>query len=430
MAYIGNSPANVGNYAVVDDIASSFNGTTTSFALTSLSQAINPAKSGQLLVSINGVLQEPDDTGADGFKVSGSNIVFSSAPASGSTFWCVYQGANVDIGTPSLGTVGLTELSATGTASSTTYLRGDNTWVTPTDIVGITDVVDDTTPQLGGNLDNNGKDISGTGKFISASTSTGDYVRMYGSAGTGKWDIYGHGANLRFSDNESAGNIHFDTKVGIGTSLPTQKLHVTGDVVIDKTNNGYSGLRIHDDSGGDYNSYIDLGRNQSGTRLTIRNGGRTQGTTPWSNATATPIVSFARGGIAFGSDTAAANTLDDYEEGTWACTASIGTVTNGDLKYTKIGRLVTVTGYLYTFSETTSTATVVLAGLPFIQAGYSVGVVASKNMPDKSWSVEGSSGSSFQVLANTTSSSYDWLTYNDFISASTLFFFTYTYYTT
>jgi len=29
MAYIGNSPANVGNYQIVDDIASSFNGTTT-----------------------------------------------------------------------------------------------------------------------------------------------------------------------------------------------------------------------------------------------------------------------------------------------------------------------------------------------------------------------------------------------------------------
>ena len=33
---------------------------------------------------------------------------------------------------------------------------------------------------------------------------------MYGSSGTGRWDIYGHGANLRFSDNESAGNIVFD----------------------------------------------------------------------------------------------------------------------------------------------------------------------------------------------------------------------------
>ena len=130
MSYIGNSPANVGNYQIVDDISSTFNGVLTSFALTAATQTINPAKSGQLLVSINGVLQEPDDTGTEGFLVSGSNIVFSSAPATGSTFWCVFQGQNVDIGTPSNDTVGLTQLSATGTASSATFLAGDNTWKT------------------------------------------------------------------------------------------------------------------------------------------------------------------------------------------------------------------------------------------------------------------------------------------------------------
>ena len=159
MAYIGNSPANVGNYQIVDTIASSFNGSLTSFALASGGITITPAKSGQLLVGVNGVMQQPDDTGTNGFKVSGSNIVFSSPPASGDTFWAVYQGQNVDIGTPSddvvdtahikdnaitaakiadgailaadigADAVGLSELSATGTASSSTFLRGDNAWV-------------------------------------------------------------------------------------------------------------------------------------------------------------------------------------------------------------------------------------------------------------------------------------------------------------
>jgi len=159
MAYIGNSPANVGNYQIVDTIASSFNGSLTSFALASGGITITPAKSGQVLVAINGVVQQPDDTGTNGFKVSGSNIVFSSPPASGDTFWAVYQGQNVDIGTPSddvvdtvhikdnaitadkiadgtivaadigADAVGLSELSATGTASSSTFLRGDNAWV-------------------------------------------------------------------------------------------------------------------------------------------------------------------------------------------------------------------------------------------------------------------------------------------------------------
>ena len=159
MAYIGNSPANVGNYQIVDTIAGSFNGSLTSFALASGGITITPAKSGQLLVAINGVLQQPDDTGTNGFKVSGSNVVFSSPPASGDTFWAVYQGQNVDIGTPSddvvdtahikdnaitaakiadgailaadigADAVGISELSATGTASTSTFLRGDNAWV-------------------------------------------------------------------------------------------------------------------------------------------------------------------------------------------------------------------------------------------------------------------------------------------------------------
>jgi len=131
MAYIGNSPANVGNYQEVDALTG-FDGVKTSFALTASSAAISPAKSGQLLVSVNGVMQEPDDSGTNGFKVSGSNIIFKTAPATGAASWIMYQGQNVDVGTPSDATVGTDQLSATGTKDANTYLRGDNTWATLT----------------------------------------------------------------------------------------------------------------------------------------------------------------------------------------------------------------------------------------------------------------------------------------------------------
>ena len=58
------------------------------------------------------------------------------------------------------------------------------------------------------------------------------------------------------------------------------------------------------------------------------------------------------GGIKFNGDTAAANTLDDYEEGTYAAVISGSTsgtfnmATENTLAYTKIGRLVTVQGYV------------------------------------------------------------------------------------
>jgi len=51
------------------------------------------------------------------------------------------------------------------------------------------------------------------------------------------------------------------------------------------------------------------------------------------------------GGICFNGDTAAANALDDYEEGIWNVTLSDGTTTSGTLstgRYTKIGNVVIV----------------------------------------------------------------------------------------
>ena len=101
MAYIGNSPANVGNYQIIDDISGSFDGSQTSFALASGGASMTPTKSSQLIVNISGVMQQPDDSATHGFLVNSNNIVFSSAPLAADTFWGVYQGQSVDIGTPS-----------------------------------------------------------------------------------------------------------------------------------------------------------------------------------------------------------------------------------------------------------------------------------------------------------------------------------------
>ena len=110
MAYIGNSPANVGNYQLIDSIASSFNGSQTSFALTSGGSALTPAKSAQLLINISGVMQQPDDSGTNGFLVNATNIVFSSAPLAADTFWGVYQGQSVDIGVVSNDTIATAQI--------------------------------------------------------------------------------------------------------------------------------------------------------------------------------------------------------------------------------------------------------------------------------------------------------------------------------
>ena len=71
------------------------------------------------------------------------------------------------------------------------------------------------------------------------------------------------------------------------------------------------------------------------------------------------------GGITFNGDTAAANALDDYEEGTWTPTVG-GTATYSVQKgsYTKIGKIVFIYGEMLISSIGTGT-TNFLSGLPF-----------------------------------------------------------------
>ena len=71
------------------------------------------------------------------------------------------------------------------------------------------------------------------------------------------------------------------------------------------------------------------------------------------------------GGICFGTDTATANALDDYEEGTWTPSMSQGSVNFTGAIYTKVGRLVTVSLYANSFSQTSSSSIIRFDNLPF-----------------------------------------------------------------
>ena len=103
MAYIGNDlEVAFQSYLIIDDISSGFDGSETSFTL-NVNGAVPvpfPINPQQCLISVAGVIQEPDPTGSSGFNLSGNNIVFSSAPAgSASFFGVVLAGADyVNVG--------------------------------------------------------------------------------------------------------------------------------------------------------------------------------------------------------------------------------------------------------------------------------------------------------------------------------------------
>ena len=79
-----------------------------------------------------------------------------------------------------------------------------------------------------------------------------------------------------------------------------------------------------------------------------------------------------------------ANTLDDYEEGTFTATitpSGSGSVTLSasfnTMSYTKIGRLVTVTGQLVVSSISSPTGLFFINGLPFVSANFTYGAAGA-----------------------------------------------------
>ena len=72
--------------------------------------------------------------------------------------------------------VTIAKLAATGTASSSNFLRGDNTWTAV-----VTDLVGDSTPQLAGALDAQGNNITDVGNI---ETSTTGKIKQKGEAMT------------------------------------------------------------------------------------------------------------------------------------------------------------------------------------------------------------------------------------------------------
>jgi len=148
---------------------------------------------------------------------------------------------------------------------------------------------------------------------------------------------------------ESGGTV----KIGVGTPNPVDNLRVE-----EKANgaNVTLSLRALTDAAAGRTFYFtgdpdarSLAIGENG-ELVIKEDSVGIGMTPVKALDVTGEIR-ASTGILFGTDTAAANTLDDYEEGTWEATATCstsGTITlsAATCLYTKVGRLVNCTGRL------------------------------------------------------------------------------------
>jgi hypothetical protein len=100
MAYLGRELTS-GNYLKLDDISSQFNGTTTTFNLTSGGNTFFPGSAFSILVSLGGVIQGPESA----YIINQNQITFASAPQSTDDFFCIVLGVALGIGVPGDGTV-------------------------------------------------------------------------------------------------------------------------------------------------------------------------------------------------------------------------------------------------------------------------------------------------------------------------------------
>jgi len=136
LPYIGNTPADKFLTLAKQSFSTS---ATTSYTLDS---AVSSTQ--DIALFINNVRQSP----VDAYTVSGTALTLTSATAGTDEMYCVYLGKTVGTVSPASDSVttamlqsnavnnakmaddaiGLAELSATGTPSSSNFLRGDNAW--------------------------------------------------------------------------------------------------------------------------------------------------------------------------------------------------------------------------------------------------------------------------------------------------------------
>lgn len=183
-------------------------------------------------------------------------------------------------------------------------------------------------------------------------------------------------------------SINNSGQVGVGTTSPAEPLEVVAasSVIKSRSSGNYTGKLIVDSNraasaiggqviglwNGNQVSRIDFvngadGTNKDDGEIVFR-------TSASGSSPAERIRVLASGGITFNGDTAAANALDDYEEGTWT-PAYIGstsdptvtyTVQNGT--YTKIGNTVHVSVRLVVNTKSGGSGALRIGGLPYTVA--------------------------------------------------------------
>jgi hypothetical protein len=232
-------------------------------------------------------------------------------------------------------------------------------------------------------------DVAAVFARLGASGGAGAGLILAGASAAKNWVIasqYNLSGTLEFTQTTAAGGstisgtpsmvINASGNVGIGTSSPASKLDVYGAIrtTLAADTNYYGSFTNY--AGDVLVSAVGTGANlqlqtAGTTRLLVGASGGIQTTTTISVGNATPSTSGA--GITFPATQSAssdANTLDDYEEGTWtpairgSSSGGTGTYTTQQGTYTKIGNSVRFQAYIV-WTAHTGSGQLEVTGYPF-----------------------------------------------------------------
>jgi hypothetical protein len=359
----------------------------------------------------------------DNYSVSGSTLTFSTAPPSGTSVEVMVV-QNTTVGTPSDGTVTSAKLSGdlvtpgaltvtTGLAVDTDTLFVDAT----NNRVGIGNSVMSSMFSTAQNL------VVGTGSgnngvtVYSQSNAVGDIAFADGTTDPAYYSgliRYDHSLDAMrlFTSSAEAARIDSSGNVGIGTSSPNSYSGFT-TLTLDGTSGSLLDLEVNGTVTGEIyaDTSFGIGMQAIGSRDIQF---KTNNTERMRIDTSGHLI--VPNGVTLGTAAgtyAAANTLDDYEEGTWTpniqrvngtvpATFSVG---SGSSRYTKIGNVVHLITFIYNISNGSSNGSSywVIYGVPFAAQviDYSASALAYNSTGANSAYV-GDAGGNIILTANST----------------------------
>ena len=188
MGYIGREPTNSGEFLLIDDISSQFDGSKVSFTLQVGLLDITPAAANTVIV-LDGIVQEPTSA----YTISGSTITFSEAPDNNLSFYGLLAGQSQYIANSSITNEHISAATSISGSKINTDFGAQNIQITHITASGNISasgiVIADTFQSSGGSTDSISftDDLNITGN-ITASGNISSSVNIIGDTFTGTFN--------------------------------------------------------------------------------------------------------------------------------------------------------------------------------------------------------------------------------------------------